>query len=101
MFVLMIYVKSREEQNVMKEVCRDAVAHLSKEKMELICAERPMEFLPNTFLQCHRSFVFNREHLKNVKLSEGTVCLENGLVIPVSRGYRKEVKEFLNERRGR
>lgn len=59
-----------------------------------------MSLLPERFLQCHRSFVFNTEHLQNVKLSEGMVYLEHGLMIPVSRSYRKSVKEFLNELRG-
>ncbi len=61
--------------------------------------EHIMTLLPKGFLQCHRSFVFNTAYLENVKLSEGMVYLEHGIVVPVSRSYKKTVKEFLNEQR--
>lgn len=61
--------------------------------------EHVMTLLPKEFLQCHRSFVFNTVYLENVRLSEGMVYLEHGIMVPVSRSYKKAVKEFLNEQR--
>lgn len=58
--------------------------------------EHMLTLLPDTFLQCHRSFVFNSEHFDSVKLSENTIYLEHGISVPLSRSFKAEIKEFVN-----
>ena len=57
-----------------------------------------MKLLPDYFLQSHRSFVFNTRFLDRVKLSENMVYLEHGIIVPLSRTYKTQVREFMNER---
>lgn len=59
--------------------------------------EHVMERLPNIFLRCHRSFVFNTQQLDTVKLSENTVYLKNGITVPLSRSFKPIVKEYIHE----
>lgn len=52
------------------------------------------ERLPECFVRCSRSFIFNHKKLKRISLSESIVELVSGAVIPVSRGYKKKIKEL-------
>lgn len=51
--------------------------------------------LPQTFVQSHRSFMFNSGYLERIKLSDNTVYLENNIIVPLSRSYKSSVKEYL------
>lgn len=52
--------------------------------------------LPPSFLQSHRSFVFNTSYLDKVKLSENTVYLEHGIMVPLARSFKASIKEYLS-----
>lgn len=58
--------------------------------------EHLLEKLPEDFVRCHRSFVFNTQHLDAVKLSENTIYLEHGITVPLSRSYKPAIKEYIN-----
>lgn len=65
--------------------------------------ENMLKKLPDDFIRCHRSFVVNKTYIKNIKLSENTIYLENGLQVPLSRTYKATLKEYigsLKENRG-
>lgn len=51
--------------------------------------------LPQGFVQSHRSFVFNAQYLDRIKLSENTVYLEHGIIVPLSRSFKASIKEYL------
>jgi DNA-binding LytR/AlgR family response regulator len=51
--------------------------------------------LPTTFVQCHKSFLVNLSHVKEL-CSDGFV-LKSGVIIPVSQQRRKVAKEQLLE----
>lgn len=53
--------------------------------------------IPDYFIQCHRSYLFNKHYIERVKLSENTIYLENGITIPLSRTYKRNIKEYMNE----
>ncbi len=55
-----------------------------------------IEELPEMFVRCHRSFVINREMIRTVRLAEGEIELEQGLVVPLSRSYKKDLKEYMH-----
>lgn len=58
--------------------------------------ENMIKTLPENFLRCHRSFVFNVSYFQSVKLSENLICLEHGIQVPLSRTYKTDIKEYLN-----
>ena len=67
-----------------------------KEYSQYDSLEHILEKLPEEFIRCHRSFVFNTKHLDAVKLSENTIYLESGITIPLSRSYKPSIKEYIN-----
>lgn len=70
----------------------------NKEYSKYDSMEHIMEQLPEMFVRCHRSFAFNMQHLERVRLSENTVYLEHGMMVPLSRSYKSAVKEYMNGR---
>ncbi len=55
-----------------------------------------MEGLSEHFLRCHRSYAVNKNMIRSVRLSEGLILLDDNMEVPLSRSYKKEVKEYLN-----
>lgn len=54
------------------------------------------EELPENFVRCHRSFLVNRSMIRAVRLTEGEIELDSGLVVPLSRSYKKDLKEYMH-----
>ena len=52
--------------------------------------------LPESFARCHRSYIVNLNRVRRLSLSDGTIHLDDGSVIPVSRSFRRELKERLS-----
>lgn len=50
--------------------------------------------LPHSFVRCHRSYIINMSHIDKMFLSENYIIMKNGDRIPVSRTYKKAVKEY-------
>lgn len=50
--------------------------------------------LPEKFVQCHRSFIINMEHVWKVNFVHLTLCMKNGAEIPFSRRYRQMIREY-------
>ncbi|HMS68536.1 MAG TPA: response regulator transcription factor [Saprospiraceae bacterium] len=48
----------------------------------------------NLFVQCHRSYLININHIKTWSSSE--VVMTGGKIIPISRVYKEEIMEALN-----
>lgn len=67
-----------------------------KEYSQYDSLEHILEKLPDNFVRCHRSYVFNAQHLDSVKLSENTIYLEHGINVPLSRSYKPAIKEYIN-----
>lgn len=51
--------------------------------------------LDDIFIRCHRSYIVNRERISRVELSAGRIILDDGTEIPMSRSYKKAVKDYL------
>lgn len=56
--------------------------------------ERFAEQLPPSFIRCHRSFIVSRLKIDKIFLSKNYLVLENGMNIPLSRSYKKALKEL-------
>lgn len=55
-----------------------------------------LEQLPKQFLRCHRSYIVNINHIERVRYSENYISLRGDLNVPLSRGYKAEVKEGIS-----
>lgn len=51
------------------------------------------EALPDNFQRCHRSFIVNMEKVDKVRFAENLILLWDGLTVPLSRGYKRSIKE--------
>ncbi|MGN0623817.1 MAG: LytR/AlgR family response regulator transcription factor [Oscillospiraceae bacterium] len=58
--------------------------------------EKLSEVLPAYFIRCHRSFIVNRSRIKEIKLADGCICMDDGSIVPVSRSYKSALKERLS-----
>lgn len=87
-FQQVYYIEVREKKIYIRLRDREYTLYDSLEHM--------LERLPDMFLRCHRSYVFNTKHLDAVKLSENIVYLENGITVPLSRSYKPALKEYIH-----
>ena len=55
--------------------------------------EQLMEELPDDFVRCHRSFIINKRKVRSYNAAEGVIEFDDGTQIPVSRSYRKEIRD--------
>lgn len=53
-----------------------------------------MRRLPRNFMRCHRGYIINMLHVDSMVLSENLIQMKNGDCVPVSRSYKKEVREY-------
>lgn len=58
--------------------------------------ENVLKSFPECFLRCHRSYAFNIKFLNSIKFSENIIFLSHGICVPLSRSYKKKVKEYLS-----
>ena len=56
--------------------------------------EKLLETLPPEFRRVHRSFVVNADNIQRVVLSKNLVYLRGDVAVPLSRSYKKEVREY-------
>lgn len=59
--------------------------------------EKVLKTLGDGFVRCHRSFAFNLDHLKGVRLSDNTVELTEGLTVPLSRTYKSAMRDLMKD----
>ncbi|MBR0091360.1 MAG: LytTR family transcriptional regulator [Lachnospiraceae bacterium] len=55
--------------------------------------ERLQESLPESFIRCHRGFIVNRSRIRKLDVTDNLFILDNGMKVPVSRGYKQAMKE--------
>jgi len=51
------------------------------------------ETLPENYRRCHRSFIVNMEKIDKIRFAENLILLWDGLAVPLSRGYKRSIKE--------
>lgn len=79
------YFESREKRIVL---CTDSKEYYFYETIDNLA-----QILPQMFVRCHRSFIVNINKVRNVRLSDNCIFLDNGFIVPVSRSYKSELKE--------
>lgn len=53
--------------------------------------------LPASFVRCHRSYIVNSVYIKEMNHKYNTITLENKLVIPISKKFKKKMIHQLGE----
>lgn len=82
-----------------KAIPRGVDIVLSKETMSVLylTIKQLMEKLPKEqFIQCHRMFVVNRDHIDYVDIVNGLIHMENGMEAEIGVTYKNKVKEALH-----
>ena len=72
---------------------------LAKETMSVryLTIKQLMEKLPKErFVQCHRMFVVNREHIEYADMVNGLIHMKNGMEAEIGVTYKNKVKEALH-----
>lgn len=87
-FSRIFYVEVREK--------RVYIRLQNKEYSQFNTLENVLKAFPENFIRCHRSYAFNTNYLSSVKFSENIIYLTHGISVPLSRSYKKEVKELLS-----
>lgn len=54
------------------------------------------QILPNAFLRCHKAYLVNRKHIERVDWTNRIIQLGQEIRVPLSRGYRNEIKEKIS-----
>lgn len=49
--------------------------------------------LPSSFWRVHRAFIVNSEKIERVQLTESLIKLKDGISVPLSRSYKKVIRE--------
>ena len=54
--------------------------------------EKLAEDLPEDFIRIHKSFIVNRRAITEIQYGQNLVILEGGIMVPVSRSYKADLK---------
>lgn len=76
---------------------RDKKLSLITDSEELVfydTLENLVTVLPENFIRCHRSFLVNTIMIKEISFTDNIIFLKNDCVVPMSRSYRKMLKEL-------
>ena len=75
-----------ESHNHTSTVCLENEKHIVYEKLRFL-----LERLPSHFAQCHKSYAVNMDKISI--LDSNSIFLANGVKIPVSRSFKKELND--------
>lgn len=50
--------------------------------------------LPQNFIRCHRSYIVNMLFVDSISIVDNGIILKNGDFVPISRTYKKELKDY-------
>ena len=82
------YVEAREKKVYIRTKKEEFGFYDTIESME--------KQLPGSFCRCHRSYIVNMAKVRKVKASQNLIELLDGLEVPLSRSYKKTIKEYYN-----
>lgn len=57
--------------------------------------ENILHLLPEHFVRCHRAYLVNSRKIRKIRMSEGVVEMDGGVVVPFSRTYRQDLKDLM------
>lgn len=81
-----LYFESRDKKLYLCTETEELVFYDTLENLEIQ--------LPDHFLRCHRGFLVNTHMIEQILLAQNLIRLKSGFQVPISRSYRKIVKEL-------
>lgn len=81
-----LYIEARERRLCLRMAGEELTFSGTLEKL--------LELLPPEFRRVHRSFVVNADRIERVALRENVVILQGNVAMPLSRSYKKEVRDY-------
>lgn len=51
--------------------------------------------LPDDFVRCHKSFIVNKSRITRYAAAKNLIQLDDGTEIPVSRSYRRDIRDWV------
>lgn len=86
-FYSILYFEARDKKLYINCGTREYVIYDSLDSVH--------RMLPDYFIKCHRSFLVNRRHIQDISFTEGSILLDNGESIPLSRAHKNMLREVL------
>ena len=83
---LIDYIEAREKKVFIRLKNQEFAMHGTLDEL--------LAKLPKNFKRCHRSYIVNMISVEGMVLAENYIIMKNGDTIPVSRTYKKEIKEY-------
>ena len=80
------YIEAREKKIYIRTKQEEYGFYETIENME--------KQLPCTFCRCHRSYIVNMDKVMAIKVSQNLIELQGMLDVPLSRSYKKTIKEY-------
>lgn len=80
------YIEAREKKVYIRTKQEEYGFYETIENME--------KQLPETFCRCHRSYIVNMARVTAVRVSLNLIEVQGGLEVPLSRSYKKTIKEY-------
>lgn len=80
------YVEAREKKIFVRTVHEEYGFYETMENMT--------KQLPPNFLRCHRSYIVNMDKVEMARIARNCLELKGGVTVPLSRNYKKAVKEY-------
>lgn len=81
-----VYFEAREKKIFVRVGSREYGFYDTMEHLQSVLSQQ--------FVRCHRSFIINREKIEKIVLSKNMILAEGGLIVPVSRSYRAEMRNL-------
>lgn len=85
------YFEARNKRIYVRTKNREYGTYGTLEKMKLL--------LPDSFIQCHRSYIVNKHNISSIIFSQNTIFMHNRIMVPLSRTYKSELREIVDEAR--
>lgn len=82
-----LYFEARDKKIFARVGCEEYSFYSTIEKLLIE--------VPNNFLRCHRSFLVNKGKIKRIDFPSNSIELVGENYVPLSRGYRSEVREWV------
>lgn len=80
------YLEAREKKIFVRILDQEIGFYETMENLE--------EKLPEEFIRCHRSYIINGKKIEKVMLSQNYVILSHDLTVPLSRSYKRVLKDY-------
>ena len=85
------YFEARKRKLYIRTLTEEYTFNSTLENIEQIVGDQ--------FIRCHRSFVVNSRKIVSIVLSDNIIKLANDIIVPLSRGYKSNVRQTIEARK--